>query len=68
MFKDTNRATIDSTSNVNQVNKLIVTNERTNLIFTYLQLDPFPAVKCNNDPVLLRILINLGVNFDCASM
>ncbi|EDV28385.1 uncharacterized protein TRIADDRAFT_53993 [Trichoplax adhaerens] len=31
-------------------------------------VEPFYAVKCNNDPVLLRILINLGVNFDCASM
>ncbi|EDV18675.1 uncharacterized protein TRIADDRAFT_9870, partial [Trichoplax adhaerens] len=26
------------------------------------------AMKCNNDPVLLRTLINLGVSFDCASL
>ncbi|EDV19169.1 uncharacterized protein TRIADDRAFT_62377 [Trichoplax adhaerens] len=28
----------------------------------------FYAMKCNNDPVLLRTLINLGVSFDCASL
>ncbi|KAI3410479.1 hypothetical protein GPALN_004580 [Globodera pallida] len=29
---------------------------------------PFYAVKCNNDPFLLRTLATLGVGFDCASL
>lgn len=29
---------------------------------------PFYAVKCNNDPIVLKTLINLDTNFDCASM
>lgn len=28
---------------------------------------PFYAVKCNNDPVLLQTLAQLGCGFDCAS-
>ena len=28
---------------------------------------PFYAVKCNNDPILLKVLAELGVGFDCAS-
>lgn len=28
---------------------------------------PFYAVKCNPDPVMLRVLANLGCGFDCAS-
>ncbi len=28
---------------------------------------PHYAVKCNNDPVMLKILANLGCCFDCAS-
>lgn len=28
---------------------------------------PFYAVKCNNDPVLLRLLADQGAGFDCAS-
>ena len=28
---------------------------------------PFYAVKCNNDPVLLKVLAELGTGFDCAS-
>jgi len=30
-------------------------------------IHPFYAVKCNSNPVLLRILCDLGCNFDCAS-
>jgi len=29
---------------------------------------PYYAVKCNPEPILLRKLIQLGVNFDCASL
>lgn len=28
---------------------------------------PHYAVKCNNDPLILRLLANLGAGFDCAS-
>ena len=28
---------------------------------------PFYAVKVNNDPVLLKVLAELGIGFDCAS-
>jgi len=31
------------------------------------QVQPFYAVKCNPDKVVLKLLDNLGVNFDCAS-
>lgn len=31
------------------------------------RVQPFYAVKCNNDPVLLRLLADLGCGFDCAS-
>ena len=31
------------------------------------EISPFYAVKCNNDPVLLRALSCLGTGFDCAS-
>jgi len=34
-------------------------------IFPLVQ--PFYAVKCNNDKVLLKVLADNGVNFDCAS-
>ena len=27
----------------------------------------FPAIKCNNDPVILKMLTGLGIGFDCAS-
>ena len=30
-------------------------------------VEPFYAVKCNNDPALLRTLAALGTGFDCAS-
>lgn len=30
-------------------------------------LQPFYAVKCNTDPVLVRTLAALGTGFDCAS-
>ena len=30
-------------------------------------VQPFYAVKCNNDVVLLKILAALGIGFDCAS-
>ncbi|KAI6186629.1 hypothetical protein M3Y98_00153500 [Aphelenchoides besseyi] len=31
------------------------------------RIQPFFAIKCHNDPVLLRLLANLGFGFDCAS-
>eukprot|EP00981_Chlorochromonas_danica_P005890 scaffold1208_cov163-Ochromonas_danica.AAC.17 len=31
-------------------------------------VEPFYAVKCNPDPVILRLLSSLGCNFDCATM
>ena len=31
-------------------------------------VDPFYAVKCNPDPVVLRLLASLGCGFDCATM
>lgn len=31
------------------------------------QVQPFFAVKCNPDPVIIALLAYLGVNFDCAS-
>lgn len=32
-----------------------------------IYLQPYYAVKCNSDVVVLRTLAALGVNFDCAS-
>lgn len=31
-------------------------------------VEPFYAVKCNPDPVILRLLASMGCNFDCATM
>jgi len=31
------------------------------------RIQPFYAVKCNNDPMLLKLLADLGAGFDCAS-
>eukprot|EP01038_Epipyxis_sp_PR26KG_P007561 gene7561-10302_t len=31
-------------------------------------VEPFYAVKCNPDPVIIRLLASLGCNFDCATM
>jgi len=31
-------------------------------------VEPFYAVKCNPDPVILRLLATLGCSFDCATM
>ncbi|RIB06465.1 pyridoxal-dependent decarboxylase [Gigaspora rosea] len=31
------------------------------------RIEPFYAVKCNPDPLLLRLLASLGTGFDCAS-
>lgn len=31
------------------------------------RVQPFYAVKCNSDPVLLDVLARLGCGFDCAS-
>ncbi|XP_055530879.1 ornithine decarboxylase 1-like [Wyeomyia smithii] len=31
------------------------------------RVDPFYAVKCNDDPAILRTLVALGAGFDCAS-
>lgn len=30
-------------------------------------IEPFYAVKCNTDPVLIRVLASMGCGFDCAS-
>ena len=27
----------------------------------------FSAMKCNNDPIILKMLTGLGIGFDCAS-
>ncbi|XP_003739313.1 ornithine decarboxylase [Galendromus occidentalis] len=32
------------------------------------RIQPFYAVKCNDDPMVLTLLARSGVNFDCASM
>lgn len=32
------------------------------------RVEPFYAVKCNDDPAVLRMLAKLGAGFDCASM
>ena len=34
---------------------------------SFPRVEPFYAVKCNPDPVIVRTLAVLGVNFDCAS-
>lgn len=31
------------------------------------RVEPFYAMKCNNDPVILKMLTGLGIGFDCAS-
>ena len=31
------------------------------------KVQPFYAVKCNNDVILLKTLVALGTGFDCAS-
>lgn len=31
------------------------------------RVEPFYAVKCNSDPMLLRLMVALGMRFDCAS-
>ena len=31
------------------------------------QVHPFYAVKCNDDPAILKTLAGLGCGFDCAS-
>jgi ornithine decarboxylase len=31
-------------------------------------VEPFYAVKCNPDPVIVRLIATLGCGFDCASM
>ncbi|GFX05614.1 ornithine decarboxylase [Trichonephila clavipes] len=31
------------------------------------RVEPFYAVKCNSDPMLLSLLVSLGIRFDCAS-
>jgi len=32
-----------------------------------MRLFVFSAMKCNNDPVILKMLAGLGIGFDCAS-
>jgi ornithine decarboxylase len=34
---------------------------------TLPRVEPFFAVKCNSDPVLMRVLADCGAGFDCAS-
>lgn len=34
---------------------------------TLPQVHPFYAVKCNDDPVILKLFAALGLGFDCAS-
>ena len=34
---------------------------------TLPNVNPYYAVKCNSDPMLLKVLASLGVGFDCAS-
>ena len=31
------------------------------------KIHPFYALKCNSDPVLLKLLASLGAGFDCSS-
>ncbi|CAB4027735.1 ornithine decarboxylase-like, partial [Paramuricea clavata] len=31
------------------------------------RIEPFYAIKCNTDPVILELMVNLGIGFDCAS-
>ena len=31
-------------------------------------VEPFYAMKCNPDPVIVRLLATLGCGFDCATM
>ncbi|GIX92708.1 ornithine decarboxylase [Caerostris extrusa] len=31
------------------------------------RVEPYYAVKCNSDPMLLSLLVSLGIRFDCAS-
>jgi ornithine decarboxylase len=31
------------------------------------QIKIFYAVKCNNEPIFLKVLASLGIGFDCAS-
>lgn len=31
------------------------------------RIEPFYAMKCNNDPLVLQLMVNLGIGFDCAS-
>lgn len=32
------------------------------------RVEMFYAIKCNPNPVMLKVLVSMGVNFDCASM
>lgn len=34
---------------------------------TLPRVEPFYAVKCNSDPILMRVLADCGAGFDCAS-
>lgn len=34
---------------------------------SFPKIHPFYAVKCNSDPVLLKLLASLGTGFDCAT-
>jgi ornithine decarboxylase len=44
-----------------------LTNSYSNWLRLLPEVQPYYAVKCNPNPVLLEALASLGVNFDCAS-
>ena len=44
-----------------------ITNSYSNWIQHLPTVQPYYAVKCNSNPVLLETLASLGANFDCAS-
>lgn len=57
-----------------EIGSFLVTNLAT-VVAQYKQwrrelpmVEPFYAVKCNPDPVIVRLLSSLGCNFDCATM
>jgi len=44
-----------------------IINKYTDWVDALPRVKPFYAVKCNDDPAVLRVLADLGTNFDCAS-
>lgn len=37
------------------------------VLYDFLDITDFPAVKCNDSPIVLDVLAALGTGFDCAS-